>query len=410
MTMKIEKLIKVLFFILFTNNVLAFETSLLSLESREIDYSENAHKFSWMDEFEENHRALIAKINELDKKLFRFSGERGSGGGGDIALCRDQEGRAKTYSLDYQLRDQEILINPSFYEATSCGDAIKKVHARLLETDEILAVGLKNFLEDFEASVNGNFIGRKRVFHFSETSLVSIYDERFDLESLKQCQVKQAAIRLPFPQFIHYSINREALNSLIQQPIQCSYLLLHEWARDFFVDAAKIRKFVHFLHSDTFFNKDVSLVKYFNFFKSADDYPPTLENYFKLVGKLGNLSFTTKNISQRLKSYEGNYKPLNKEDCRKSLRSFKNKVYISHLYNCSDPTEVMFECNAAECYKKISYPGCNDFELVLRLKGIYGHFSIGAKCDGKNLNLEHEYYHENQAQEFESFLKLIGLE
>ena len=394
---------------MFLNNVLASELSLFSLHPQEVDYSRNIQKFSWIDNVGEDHDTLLEKISKLDKKLFSLSGERGTGGGGDIALCKGHDETVKTYSLDYILRNQEVKIKPLLYQAQSCGGVIKEVYARLVETDQILAAGLMNFLKDFELSVRGNFLGRKRVFHFSEGRLVDINDEVFETKSLRQCQVKQAAIRLPFPQFIHYSINLKALNLLKQSPIQCSYFLLHEWARDFYVNAAKIREFVHFIHSESFFNTKVSLLKNFEIFEGYKESSPSTKNYFKLVGELGNLSFTSENLHQRLKSYEGRYKPLNEKDCQKSLRVKKNKVFISHLYNCSDPTEVMFLCKGATCAKRVAHPECRDFELILKLKGVYGHFSIGAKCDGKKLNLEHEYYHENQAKEFESFLELMDL-
>ncbi len=346
-------------------------------------------------------------LEDFAAPIMRASGERGSGGGGDSIICHSY--KAKPQTLDFLLRDKSIQIRKSLKDSNSCLSNLEDIKKELSNHFPKLALGLDYFIQDLRASLNGK-VPAKRAFHFSPRKLIPFNDENLtprELEEVNSCELNQVGIRLPLPEIIHYSINIDAFKSLLNDPLQCSYFLTHEWARDFFHDAGDLRKVVHHLHSDKI--EDLSKI-----YPQLDTMlAPTLpalyniDNYFNEIRGFGNLAFDETNLKKRLKWFEGTYSPTNPKDCQKSVRTDNQTVYVSHLISCNSSNEIAFQCNSFKCEAKLNHSSCDDFKLTLNLNGFYSNLEIGATCNEEPFNLVMEYYKTEYEEFYQNLLKFL---
>lgn len=371
--------------------------------SKNIDLYSGIKKMTMLKSSQNNLNIKIKSNNWL------ISGERGSGGGGDIGICKEGA-HTSVKSLDYILRNRNIQIAPSLSSFNSCSSIMSKVVQELSDSSPKLAIGLNGFIQDLNSSLGGDIRNKDRVFNFTKSPLVEINDEMFNRQELNNCSVKQAGIRLPLPDFIHYSINAEILNILQMTPLQCSYFLTHEWLRDLFHEASKIRPIVHILHSKRFFEDSSILKSYLAhkttlFEKIQSNY--TVKDYFDDIRPFGNLAFNKNNLKERLIKFEGTYVPINEEDCIKDVSVENKTLSVSHLISCDDPSPLTFECTGFNCKRKMHHPSCHHFSLEVKLNGFYSNMEVSGICDGEENTIKNLYVKKKYANEFKKLHRTL---
>jgi hypothetical protein len=395
----------------FSNNVLTkSEIRKAPLETKRqltnldlYDFSKSIELYSSIKKMSMLDTAQNSLNKNIKQNTWMISGERGSGGGGDIGICKEGS-HSSVKSLDFILRNRNIQISPELASLASCSAIMSKVVKTLSLSSPKLAIGLNGFIQDLNSSLDGDILNKERVFNFTKSPLIEMNDEMFNSEELNKCSVKQAGIRLPLPDFIHYSINVDAFNMLKSNPLQCSYFLTHEWLRDLFHEASKIRPIVHILHSKIFFEDSSILQSHIGLdsklFESAlNNY--TVKDYFNDIRPLGNLAYNDRNLKERLNKFKGTYLPINEEDCKKTVSIKNKKLSVSHLISCDDPTTLTFDCTGFNCKREMFHPSCDNFSLEVKLNGFYSNMEIAGNCDGQRNIVENLYVKKNFATEFE---------
>ncbi len=181
--------------------------------------------------------------------------------GGDMLYCSksDKSRYDGPYALDYILtRENHKSENSGSYsfpqEINRCDKYLDLIQSKLKKHIPVLAAGLELFLRSFK---NKNY-GSRNWFYAPQNSLINIRDEQIKRLIPKNCsdsKIVQLITRTQWGNVIYYDIDIENFNILSSKnPEQCSYMLLHEWARDFIIDANRINRFVAYLHSNDFFS------------------------------------------------------------------------------------------------------------------------------------------------------------
>jgi hypothetical protein len=245
----------------------------------------------------------------IDSSLIKGrNGGRGPGGGDGIYCSESSSHSFKGwYSYDF-IQSRSSLSEPlekdySFANQKSCSDYMAKISERLKVLNPLLATGLEHYLDSSPFGKQEQVFGIKR-----EWKALKLGDEGgkacflFDLKdetanvTLENCQKCQLFIR-KYSQSeskIFYLYHEAQLNRLMQRPRQCSYAVIHEWARDFLPDSQDLYDFVGYLHSDEFFTsthfKYVGLTddpKKRMFKQQGDALKNTsLELYFKMASQV----------------------------------------------------------------------------------------------------------------------------
>ena len=246
---------------------------------------------------------------KIDSSLIRGrNGGRGPGGGDGIFCSESKEHSFKGwYSYDFiQSRgslSQPFVREHNFQHSGSCSDYMTKVEARLKVLNPLLATGLEHYLNSSPFRVSKPSSGIKREWKALSLGaegektcfLFDLKDETENV-SLENCQKCQLFIR-KYSQSeskIYYLYHEAQLEKLKLRPRQCSYAVLHEWARDFLPDSQDLYDFVAYLHSKDFFEK--SEFKYVGltddpkkrmFLEQGDALKNTsLDLYFKMVSQV----------------------------------------------------------------------------------------------------------------------------
>jgi hypothetical protein len=340
-----------------------------------------------------------AKIKIDGTKSIELSGERGSGGGGDLLKCPGDPTRY--YSLDYFLSDHRD-IDERLLSQTQCHRVIQSIHQHLQKHNPVLAAGLAGFMREFN-----NYSAWKgdRSFVFQTGRIIQIRDEEINKKICRGGQIFQTAIRFPLPRFVHYSIDIDAFLSIKDQPLQCSYFLLHEWARDFLWKASKNRQFVHYLHSKDFFYSKENKLPFFGP-KRQKALNVKSENsaivYKNFLNRFGDVAHAKANLIKGLKYFNGKYRSVDRDGCNHKL-----DVKLAGPYDHFDAiisTQTLktkginvctkragqtlkFKCHGYLCTplnpKPISIVGCKHPLFQIRLEGLYNIFSIELTCGKK---------------------------
>lgn len=217
-------------------------------------------------------KAAIVLIGALAAGNAFASG--GAGNGGDLAECvkgpdNDFEGY---YSLDYLLTWRKSNQNADIVEVKSWRESHDRIRQIFEKADPELR---KNFDEFSELLFQEDDFLKARYWDESPFGLVDLKDERMSRALPKNCieedhpRVIQAVIRhsgdrekrIP----IIYQYDSVLLDKIRQKsPLQLSFLLVHEFLRDYLVSPEKIRRINRFIHSEAASQLPyVSLVKNF---------------------------------------------------------------------------------------------------------------------------------------------------
>lgn len=207
-----------------------------------------------------------------------WANERGNGG--DSVRC---DGKLRTL-------DSVIMIPSPHYTFTRSEryeESINKIISKLKETLPDMGKSLEDFLLIFENKGDR----KKNIFWIAGTP-IDVKDENLYVEIPKECSQEpiQTVVRLN-NRIKRYYYNSEAINELSLNKDELSWLLIHEWLRDYENDTEIIRFLNAYLHSDEFMSDDEISVE-----KNIKD--------FKLNGAvwIGRRASIYKKVTQEIKS------------------------------------------------------------------------------------------------------------
>lgn len=197
------------------------------------------------------------------KKL--YNGGRGPGGG-DVLVCEKNNSNRfdGIYSYDYvQTRDSLKNENEDEFDfptAASCLERMNKIATRLSAKNPIMGAGLRDFIKSVPFEGGESSTAKRRWIASGAESTPECHS--FDLKDethlveTKNCKTCQLFIRdySRTRAQVLYTYNSGLFNQLQTRPDQCSYALIHEWARDFLPDSKDLYFFTASLHSDEFMN------------------------------------------------------------------------------------------------------------------------------------------------------------
>jgi hypothetical protein len=203
--------------------------------------------------------------------------ERGSGRkGGDSVYCRPTpaSGFAGYYSLDYALAlnwGTDIVDVRSWQESS----------ARILKVLGRLSPYLQESFKSFLAFQQGGLLS-PRSWEQATHGLVDIEDEQLLRRVPPNCvdrtsgrpQLIQAIIRIDRPSQIQYLYDPKILGELGKNPLQYSFLMVHEWLWDHVDDVEALRKVNYILHSRQ--GETMEPDEFYRFLKQAG-FGPSLE-------------------------------------------------------------------------------------------------------------------------------------
>ncbi len=183
----------------------------------------------------------------------------GVGNGGDAVLCRKSAGSVFDgyYSLDFLAQ----------YDPTSLPVAMATLDASLDRIERGLKAKLPALLLSFQefrlTLFNDRNMTLERIWERAPFGLVDLKDEELvtllpaNCVSGDKAQISQAVIRQPPsvsglpPGKILYRFVPTVVDQLAQSnPVQLSFLLVHEWLWDFSSNVARNRRINYWLHSD----------------------------------------------------------------------------------------------------------------------------------------------------------------
>lgn len=203
----------------------------------------------------------IPEAHAQSKRL--QNGGRGPGGG-DVLLCEKSNSNRFNgiYSYDYvQTRDSLKNENEdefNFPTGANCLERMNKIATRLSAQNPIMGAGLKDFIKSVPFKGGESSTAKRRwiasgVESAPECHSFDLKDETH-LVQTKNCQTCQLFIRdySRTRAQVLYTYNSGLFKELQTRPEQCSYALIHEWARDFLPDSKDLYFFTASLHSDEF--------------------------------------------------------------------------------------------------------------------------------------------------------------
>lgn len=206
-----------------------------------------------------------------------IANERGNGG--DSVVCN-----GNLYTLDSVLMSQHNhyeIISASTYK-----ESLQKITDRLMRTLPDMGEKLKEFVGNYHSKGNP----REGVFWLAGT-LKEVQDENTFIEIPKNCSQNpiQTVVRVS-GSILRYYYDPKIIEALADNQDQLSWLLIHEWLRDFVEDSDQIRFLNSYLHSEEFFKSDEIEVN--NSLKSLGIGSPGLiaTKHHKIVGIIDSIS------------------------------------------------------------------------------------------------------------------------
>lgn len=211
---------------------------------------------------------LLAPSQNIEAQTPRpHNGGRGPGGGDVLVCSQSQDNRFQGFlSYDYvQTRRSLFQENTDEFEfpgVESCLGKLEAIHYRLKQAHPVLASGLREYIDSlpFQPTPRPSAFRRWVPISYQSGPIEclghDIQDETAILSTpnCRRCQVFIRDFSKVNPELI-YTYDARILAELIKEPRQCSYALIHEWARDFLPDSKDLYFFTRMLHGQEFHDK-----------------------------------------------------------------------------------------------------------------------------------------------------------
>ncbi len=183
--------------------------------------------------------------------------------GGDIVTCSNNPEASRyngVFSLDYIFSHDYYSNKPlyekykgyEFAENKSCEEHVDQIQKKISALYPKLGAGLKLFRNSFKSGDGPKSIW----FPATRGSLVVIRPEEQLKKLPENCKAENITRifqRQPFGDRVKYLWDADNYNKIANEnPLQCSYLQIHEWLRDFVKNTDRVNDITMFLHSEYF--------------------------------------------------------------------------------------------------------------------------------------------------------------
>lgn len=315
-------------------------------------------KFPTDVKFSERVKILLGvsdqEIPPLEKpgSIKEYNGGRGPGGGDGMFCVESKHNRfngfySYTYIQTRKNLEGENSGEYKFPKKSTCLDNLNRIQKKLAVKNPILAAGLSDFIKSLPINKKPQSNVLRLWKPFSEGNTIEcagrdIKDEHqlIDTPNCVKCQIFNRSYGETRSNII-YNYDSVFLDQLKKNPQQCSYALIHEWARDFIKGAREIYYFTNQLHSKEFHNDgiiDHNLLdeKTATCLKEIEEKPikeNTLDIYFEIMSQVPasikeleenktqtdeKLQFLSVLLEMRLKELRDGPPPLGMNDCHVS--------------------------------------------------------------------------------------------
>lgn len=201
---------------------------------------------------------------DLEAQQRPQNGGRGPGGGDVLVCSQSEENRFDGfYSYDYvQTRRSLTSENTDEYPfpgVETCLGKLESIHYKLEKVNPILASGFREYIDSLpiQASPKPSALRRWVPISYEHGPVECLGHDIQDetaIISTPNCRRCQVFIR-DFSKAnsgLIYTYDARLLSELSKEPRQCSYALVHEWARDFLPNSKDLYFFTRMLHSKEF--------------------------------------------------------------------------------------------------------------------------------------------------------------
>lgn len=195
--------------------------------------------------------------------LNTWAGVNGVGNGGDAIVCKAsaQNFLNGTYSLDYLLTLQNTTVDLDVVQVKSWDESADRIFKLLQVKLPELAV----YFDEYRKSTFKSDFTQRHVWEPTPFGLMDLKDENIKSQLPANCkngdqaQISQAVIREfashsgAATDHVVYKYMPTVIDELKKSnPLQLSYLLVHEWLWDFSSNVERNRRFNRLLHSPRF--------------------------------------------------------------------------------------------------------------------------------------------------------------
>ena len=195
-----------------------------------------------------------------------FAGDK-VGNGGDLIYCQKSDTNPLDgyYTLDYVLTYRKSNNNEDLVPVESWDASRNRIQT-------ILSEKLPNFARSFSEYIsllrNHDDYSQTRIWNEAAFGLYDVSDENIKIKIPQNCyennqvRLTQVVVRAQTTQIVggtkigqltSYAFDYDRFHDLeVNRPLQFSFLMVHEWLRDYLDDAEKIRTITRFIHSKQF--------------------------------------------------------------------------------------------------------------------------------------------------------------
>ena len=189
------------------------------------------------------------------------------GNGGDLVYCQKSADNPLDgyYTLDYVLTFRKSNNNEDLVPVESWDASRNRIQT-------ILSEKLPNFARSFSEYIsllrNYDDYSQARIWNEAAFGLYDVSDENIKIKIPQNCyennqvRLTQVVVRAQTTQIVggtkigqltSYAFDYDRFHDLeVNRPLQFSFLMVHEWLRDYLDDAEQIRTITRFIHSKQF--------------------------------------------------------------------------------------------------------------------------------------------------------------
>src|SRR3989338_6556420 len=237
----------------------------------------------------------------ITSSTYSYAGGNESAHGGDLIYCQksDDNPLEGYYTLDYVLtfrksNNNDDLVSVNYWEVSR-----NRIQTILNQKLPDLA---RSFAEYTSLLKNLDDYTQNRIWREAAFGLYDISDENIKRKVPQNCyendqiRLTQVVVRTKINEFTSYDFDYDRLHDLeTNRPLQFSFLMVHEWLRDYLNDAEQVRTITRFIHSNQLEEQSKEKIIQFLRRNGVYAYPIETEKIFEFVDvdKKTEINFVT---------------------------------------------------------------------------------------------------------------------
>ncbi|MCO4753134.1 MAG: hypothetical protein KC478_01565 [Bacteriovoracaceae bacterium] len=184
-------------------------------------------------------------LGSLLTSTMTMAAATGGGNGGDVIKC-SVNGQSV-----YRTLDSVVMESQPFFEKVeerNSETSMRQIVEKLKNTLPLMGKRLATFKETFDKKANDD-----RSIFWIDAKLYDVQDENLYIRIPENCDEKLLqAVNLVKSPFKRYYFDSEVLGLIEKEGDELSWLIVHEWLRDFIDDSDVIRIVNAYIHSQDF--------------------------------------------------------------------------------------------------------------------------------------------------------------